>query len=129
MILLNLTKQVTLATRVSVGRTFCQRLRGWIGRATVAEQEALVLAPCRSVHTCFVRFPIDVVFLAADGEVVLTLPGMRPFSFSPYVRRAELVVELAAGRLVSTNTAVGDRLVFRNGEEQECQGQSRLEWL
>ncbi|MGB9921072.1 MAG: DUF192 domain-containing protein [Moorellales bacterium] len=118
MVLFNASKGTVLADQVTFAGSFGRRLRGWMGRASVGRGEALVLMPCRSVHTWFMRFPIDVLFLAPDGEVVLTLPEIRPFCFGPYVPRAAMAVELPSGRLAESRTAVGDRLVFRNEEER-----------
>ena len=45
------------------------RRRGLLGRDDLAAGAALVLAPCNAVHTCRMRFPIDVVFVTRDGRV------------------------------------------------------------
>ncbi|CEP66282.1 Protein of unknown function DUF192 [Moorella glycerini] len=116
-IIFNVTKQVVLAKEVRVARTFYERLLGWMGRPAVGEEEALVLLPCQAIHTCFLKFPLDVLFVAADGQVLFTLANLHPFRFSPLIRRSRLVVELPAGRLKQTNTRTGDRLVFDDREE------------
>jgi len=46
------------------------RRRGLLGRDGLAEGHAFVLAPCSAIHTCFMRFPIDVLFVARDGRVL-----------------------------------------------------------
>lgn len=111
---------MVVARQVHLARTFYERFWGWMGRKIIGEEEALVLIPCRAIHTCFLKFPLDVLFVASDGQVLLTLTGLRPFRFSPYVRHAQLVVELPADRLAQTNTTIGDRLVFYHGEETGC---------
>jgi uncharacterized membrane protein (UPF0127 family) len=117
MIIFNDTKQVVLAKKARLARTFYQRFSGWMGRPAVGEEEALVLLPCQAIHTCFLKFPLDVVFVAADGRVMFTLADLRPFRFSPFVRHSRLVIELPAGRLKQTGTGPGDRLVFAEREE------------
>ncbi|MCL5058868.1 MAG: DUF192 domain-containing protein [Actinobacteria bacterium] len=63
----------------------------------MADGSALVLRPCRSVHTFFMRFNIDSVFLDRRGMVVYLIKDMPPFRISPVVRKASLVVELPGG--------------------------------
>ena len=70
------------------------RLRGLIGRREAASP--LLLAPARSIHTCGMRFAIDVVFLDADLRVVKVVRGLRPWRIAS-ARRARAVLELEAG--------------------------------
>lgn len=101
-----------LAREARVAQTFHERFWGWMRRPTVKEEEALILIPCQAVHTCFLKFCLDILFVAADGLVLFSLAGFPPFRFSPFVRGSKMVVELPAGRLKQTHTAPGDRLVF-----------------
>lgn len=70
------------------------RMRGLLGRNEF--EGALVLRPCRQVHTWGMRFPIDVAFCTGDG-VVLHATTMRPWRLSRVVRRAKFAVEAPAG--------------------------------
>lgn len=108
----NATRQIPLAQDVVWARRFTGRLRGWLGRPPFNEQQALVLLPCRAIHTCGLGFPLDALFVGADGEVILALERLKPWRFSPVVARCRLVVELAAGRIDRTGTRAGDFLVF-----------------
>ncbi|MGE5358148.1 MAG: DUF192 domain-containing protein [Bacteroidales bacterium] len=86
------------------------RRRGLLGRDVMAPGAALIIAPCNSIHTFFMRFPIDVVFVRRDGEVVKIcrrVPSWR-LRLAP---RAFAVVEFAAGALDNQAIARGDRLV------------------
>mgnify|MGYP003861687789 CR=1 FL=1 len=76
-----------------------------------------MLEPCRSVHTCFMRFPIDVVFYNDEGEVVAVFPALTPFRFTPLIKSARGALELPAGTVAKTGTRVGDLLRF-----EEIQG-------
>jgi hypothetical protein len=57
------------------------------------------------------RFPIDVVFVSADGKVVGLVPELPPCRIGPIVREASFVLELPAGTIAETGTQVGDRIV------------------
>jgi uncharacterized membrane protein (UPF0127 family) len=86
------------------------RTRGLLGRDGV--DGVLVLRPCRHVHTLGMRFPIDVAFCSAEGEV-LRVCTLRPRRLSPYVRRARFVLEAEAGAAARWGLAPGDRVELR----------------
>jgi uncharacterized membrane protein (UPF0127 family) len=61
--LINITNGAVLADVVQLADNFMTRLKGLLGRTGLKSDEALIIQPCKSVHTCFMRFPIDVIFL------------------------------------------------------------------
>jgi uncharacterized protein len=103
---------VRLAWRVEMANQFWTRLRGWMGRAGFAEGAALIIKPCNSIHTWFMRAPIDVVFLNKESQVVRMLHAVSPFQVGPIVRGASTVVELPAGTLSASGTQHEDVLAF-----------------
>jgi len=111
--LYNRTKGTLLADRVIMADNFFARLKGLLGKPGLNPGNCLVIKPCRCVHTMFMRFAIDVIFLGSDGQVLALIENLRPFRFSPYVRGAWLAVELPAGTLSRAVTAVGDLIIFR----------------
>ena len=86
------------------------RLVGLLGRGSLPPGEALVIDPCSSVHTAFMRFPIDVLYVSRDGEVLKIAASMKPFRASAMARARCYVIELPSGTAAGTNTAVGDQL-------------------
>lgn len=64
---------------VSVAHSFWPRFAGLMFRAPLADRHGLLLVPCRSVHTMWMRFPIDLFFLSSDGRVVEIRRGVRPW--------------------------------------------------
>ena len=92
--------------------TFSSRLFGLIPRKTLGPDEGLWLDPCAMIHTCFMSFPIDAVFLDSGHKVVKIVPSLRPWRFSPWVYEAESVLEFPAG-CASSVLAEGDLLEFR----------------
>jgi len=83
------------------------RRRGLLGRDGI--DGALVLRPCRSVHTFFLRFPIDVAFCDREGTVLRTC-SLRPWRLSPIVARAGFAIEAEAGAFERWRLRAGDRL-------------------
>jgi uncharacterized protein len=80
--------------------TFWARARGLLGRPPLAANEALLLRPCRAVHTFFMRYPIDVVFLDRVGNVVAVREALRPWrvAFAPRARAALELLPMQARR-------------------------------
>ena len=87
------------------------RNRGLLGRDRLAQGHALVLAPCNSIHTFFMRFAIDVAFVDRDGQVLRIKASVRPWRLAVTLR-AFAVVELAAGELMRAKIQRGDRLLL-----------------
>ena len=110
--LVNRTRGAVLADRVESAHRIRDRLRGLLGRAELGRGEALAIRPCASVHTFFMRFEIDAVFLDRDGRVLRALAGLRPWRATRFHLRAEQVVELPAGTVARTGTREGDELAF-----------------
>ena len=91
-----LVKKEGRAVSVPVARTFSSRLCGLMGRPSLGEEEGLFLAKCSRVHCCFMRFPIDVLYLDSNlrGIEVETL---FPWQLGKRVKGACHVLEMSAG--------------------------------
>ncbi|WP_167568717.1 DUF192 domain-containing protein [Brevibacillus migulae] len=115
------SSQTFLAMRVTSAMTFWKRLLGWMGKRTVRDGEALLLSPCSRIHTCFMKIPIDVLFLDRDSRVVGVLERVKPFQFPPSFRRACMVVELPEGTIARKGVQVFDqlRIVARREEGRQ----------
>jgi uncharacterized protein len=98
-----------LAT-VEVAENARARRRGLLGRDAI--DGALLLRPCRHVHTFRMRFAIDVAFCDVNG-VVLRTCSLAPGRLSPVVRRAAFVVEAGAGAFERWRLRSGDRIELR----------------
>lgn len=101
-----------LAAQAEVVRSFGRRLKGLLLRRGLRPGEGLVIEPCNAIHTFFMLFPIDAVFYDFTGCVVAIFPYLVPFRYTPFIREAQGVVELPAGRVTATGTQPGDRLAF-----------------
>jgi hypothetical protein len=83
-----------------------------MGRRSLPEGGALLITPCASVQTLFMRFAIDIVFLDGDGRVVKVVPALKPYRVAFGGRGAHSALELPAGVAAERGIAVGDRLVW-----------------
>ena len=100
-----------VATKLHWATNVLTRYRGLRGREPLDDDEALILQPCRQVHTFGLRETIDVVFIDAEWNV-LHVAQMPPRRVSRFVRQARSCVELAGGRAAGSGIEVGVRLTF-----------------
>ena len=112
MIIKNQTKDVILVEHGKVANTFFTRLKGLLGSPPLETGEGLLLTKEKSVHTFFMGFPIDVIYINQALEVIKIDPNLRPFKIGSYVSKSAYILEIAAGVAETTNTIVGDQLVF-----------------
>jgi uncharacterized membrane protein (UPF0127 family) len=90
-------------------------MRGLLGRKRLPRGHGLLIKPTWSIHTMFMRFPIDVVFLDRDRTVVRVVHALRPWRVAG-ARRAVAALELAAGAAAEAGIEVGDSLVLEELE-------------
>src|SRR6266567_4058202 len=111
---------MTISLRLEDGRTMCERcvladtaltrMRGLLGRSELAPGDGILLRPASSVHTAFMRFPIDVAFLDRENRIVKIAPALAPWKAAA-ARGAKAAVELPAGECARREVRVGDRVV------------------
>jgi uncharacterized protein len=112
MILINARTGHVMASAVEVAVTSVDRRRGLLGRDDFDVSAAFVLSPCCAIHTAFMRFPIDVMFLDREGEVIKIVRDIAPWRMV-VAPRARAVVEFAGGSLRSRDIQPGDRIYLR----------------
>ena len=100
-----------MASRAEKAKSHCARLMGLMGRSSLPDNGGLLIVPCSSVQTCFMRFAIDIVFLDRDGQVVKLVSALKPFRVAFGGRGAHSALELPAGAATRCGVAVGDRLL------------------
>ena len=112
-----------VASQAEKAESHWARLKGLMWRRALPEGGALLITPCTSVQTTFMRFAIDVVFLDRDGQVVKIVPELNPFRAALGGRGAYSALELAAGAANRCGIAVGDSLVWED-EDKRAQDDS-----
>lgn len=107
---INRTRDLVVADRARAADNMISRMVGLLGSRGLDDGEGLWIVPCNSIHTFFMRFPIDVAFLDSQGKVLFTLGDLKPWRLSRIVWGARSVLELPAGKLAETRTQLGDTL-------------------
>jgi uncharacterized membrane protein (UPF0127 family) len=108
MIVENVTRSQILADTAHEAADFFSRGRGLMFSPPLPEGGGLVIEPCNSIHMFFMRFPLDVVFTDAEGRVVFTYKGIKPWRMGRIVKGAKRAIELPEGTVERTHTEVGD---------------------
>ena len=102
----------TICASCTVADRMLPRMRGLLGRRQLAAGEGMLIRPTSSIHTLFMRFPIDAVFLSRDGEVLKVAENVGAWH-ARFCRGAHSVLELSAGEAKRRNIAPGAQLETR----------------
>ena len=98
-----------ICERCVVADRMLPRMKGLLGKRELVAGEGLLIQPAPSIHTFFMRFPIDVVFLSKNGKVMKVAANVGAWRMRS-CRRAFAVVELAAGEAERRGITVGDQV-------------------
>jgi len=107
----NLTRNTMLATCMEVAESAAMRNKGLLGRKQLAPGEGLWISPCEAVHTFWMKFPIDLVYLDRKNRIRKLVSTVPPWRLSACLR-AHSVLELPSGTIRETQTQPGDTLEF-----------------
>jgi uncharacterized membrane protein (UPF0127 family) len=107
--IVNLTRESVVCEQATVADRAVTRMRGLLGRRALPSGEGLLLRPAPSIHTAFMRFPIDVIFLDGDLRVLKLVERLKPWRTAS-APRAKAVLELAAGESARLELGLADRL-------------------
>jgi uncharacterized membrane protein (UPF0127 family) len=115
--LVNARSGQVLATAIAFAVTRASRRQGLLQRDGLAPSSGLLLKPCFAVHTAFMRFAIDVIFIDRAGAVTRVVRRLQPWRIAGSWR-AHAIIELAAGALSTRDVIVGDRLLLSGDQPQ-----------
>jgi hypothetical protein len=107
----NLTRNTVLATCLEVASTGSKRNKGLLGRERLSPGEGLWILPCAAVHTFWMQFPIDLIYLDRKNKIQKLTSGVPPWRLSVCLS-AHSVIELPSGTICNTQTQSEDNLEF-----------------
>lgn len=113
--ILNATRENTVCERAMLADRAHTRLRGLLGRPELPRGEGLLLVPAPSIHTAFMRFEIDALFLDRELRVLRVVRRLAPWKAAAK-RHARSVLELASGEAERLDVQVGDQLAIAEPE-------------
>ena len=98
--------------KAEFARSLMDRTAGLIPRKSMDDKSCLVIERCGSIHTFFMRFPIDAVFCSEDGRVTSVISRLRPWRFG-FDFKASFTVELNAGAALKAGIRKGCEITFK----------------
>lgn len=102
--LINLSNGEIIAKDVKIANTFWKRFKGLMFTKDLPKGCALLIEPCQSVHTFFMSYDLDILFIDKEGKVVAVEEQMKPGKIGKLVRKAKGVIELPAGTIQASKT-------------------------
>ncbi len=113
----NLTRGTTIVSSGRVAARFWSRFRGLMLAPPLPAGAGLVIVPCSSIHTQFMRFPIDVLYVNKEDVIVGIDRNLHPWRIGRFYKKVHYVVELPAGG--AEGCQVGDKLEISGTETQD----------
>jgi len=110
----NRSRNTLLGSKVTLASSWMSRLRGYIGRPEPRPGEGILLVRCNAIHTFWMSFDLDVLFLDEKGKVLELVESLRPWRRTRRVPGARYVLEVPAGTVEASGTLVGDELTWRD---------------
>lgn len=106
----NKTKGTLLAEEAVLADTLFLRMKGLLDKKNIKKGEALIITPCDSVHSFFMRFAIDVIFIDRSNRVDFAISSFKPWRLSRLCWRAKFAIELPHGVIRDSRTEKGDEI-------------------
>lgn len=110
--IINAKNSKIIAENVKIADNFFSRTKGLLGRNSMDKGEALHIIPCDSIHSYFMKFEFDAIFINKKNQVVHLIEKMPAWHFSKICFSARSIIELPAGVIKETETCIGDLLEF-----------------
>ncbi len=109
-LIVNLTRGNVVCEQATIADRARRRMRGLLGRGSLPSGEGMLLQPSPSIHTAFMRFPIDVVFLDRNLRVIKLVEHLPPWHTASAME-GRSTLELASGEIARRAVQVGDQLL------------------
>lgn len=110
----NSTQNNLIASDIKMAENFFNRSIGLLSRKSLSQDEGLIIRPCCSIHTFFMRFDIDVLFVNKKNKIIALYKNVKPWKILPIHITSNYVIELPAGKILSKNINKGDIITLEN---------------
>ncbi|MBE8221685.1 MAG: DUF192 domain-containing protein [Bdellovibrionales bacterium] len=112
--LINKNNSKTLSSKVHIAKNFSSRLKGLMFSNPLEGDHCLWISQCKSVHSCFMKFTLDILFVDKKLKVVKIITDFKPWRVTSICMKSDSVFEFSAGKL--NNIKVGDHLLVQKTE-------------
>ncbi|HEY9059161.1 MAG TPA: DUF192 domain-containing protein [Pseudobacteroides sp.] len=110
--LINKSKGTIISSNLAVADSFIKRFSGLMAKRELPSGSGLLLTKCNSIHMCFMKFSLDIIFIDDSMKVVHLIKAIPPWRVSGIVRSAKSTIELPVGTIDVSSTEIGDLLDF-----------------
>ena len=107
----NSTQNNLIADDVKIAKNFITRSLGLIPKKIITEKEGLIIKPCCSIHTFFMKFPIDILFVDRKNRIIALYENVGKNHILPIHWNSLYVIELCAGQISAKNIKKGDIII------------------
>jgi len=111
--IVNKTKNIILASQAKIADSFFKRLIGLMFKKGLSKEEALVFFKAPSIHTFFMRFPIDILFLDREGKVLRIVKKVNPYRVV-FCKNSYITIEFSSKNNNLAQTSKGDFIIIEN---------------
>lgn len=108
----NSTKNTIITSKAIEAKNPLSRGIGLIGKKEISPDECLIIRPCFSIHTFFMKFAIDVLFVNSENEIIAIFQDVKPNRVLPIKLHSAFVIELKSGTVASKKIELNDRISF-----------------
>ena len=108
--IINKNNNKTIVENLEIADNPITRMIGLLSRDKLSNNGGLLIIPCKSIHSFFMRFNFDAVFLDKGNKIVHLMPNMPPWKISPLILSAHSVLELPAGTIELAELKLNDIL-------------------
>ena len=110
-LLMDQSREIVIAEKLQMANKPLERMVGLLGRSFLPYGEGILLVPCNSIHTYFMRFSIDILFLDRFQKVLKIVENLQPYRFATCLKAFQ-TVEIPAGTVGKLNIEAGSNLVL-----------------
>jgi uncharacterized protein len=103
---------IVLSDNIKYADTFFLKLKGLLGRQSIAKNECLIIPKAMQIHTFFMKFPIDIIFLDKNKKVIFLYHNFPSYKLTKIFFRAKYVLELHAGIIQEKDVQINDEIVL-----------------
>jgi uncharacterized protein len=100
-----------VAEKAVLANSPLSRMKGLLGRGSMPHTEAIILRPAASIHTVFMRFALDIIYLDREDRIVKVVANLVPYRFSS-AKKAHTVLEMTSGATAGMDLQTGDQLLM-----------------
>lgn len=112
LLLKNETTGTIISQNLKIADNYFSRLKGLMFTKELPDQDALQIIPCGQIHTFFMKYSLDVLYLDTDKNILSVDEELKPGKVGRHVKKAASVVELPAGKIKEKNIKAGEKIEF-----------------